>query len=46
MEPSPGALMLEIHKRTYCDEEGNSIPEKLREIETIIREIIVSCTNI
>ena len=40
------SIMLEIHKRTYCDEEGNSIPEKLRKIELIIREIIVECVDL
>ena len=40
------AIMLEIHKRTYCDEEGNSIPEKLREIEKAVRRIIVECVDI
>ncbi len=40
------AVMLEIHKRTYCDEEGNSIPEKLREIENAVHRIIVDCVNL
>lgn len=40
------AIMLEIHKRTYCDEEGNSIPEKLKRIETIVKNIIVDCIDI
>ena len=40
------AVMLEIHKRTYCDEDGNSIPEKLREIEKAVRQIIVDCVDI
>ena len=40
------AIMLEIHKRTYCDEEGNSIPEKLREIEKAVRRIIADCVEL
>ena len=40
------AVMLEIHKRTYCDEEGNSIPEKLRKLETTVRQIICDCVDL
>ena len=40
------SIMLEIHKRTYCDEEGNSIPEKLREIEKAVRQIIADCVDL
>ena len=40
------AVMLEIHKRTYCDEDGNSIPEKLRKLETTVRQIIVDCVEL
>lgn len=34
------AVMLEINKRTYCDREGRSIPEKLERIEGIVRRIL------
>ena len=40
------AIMLEIHKRTYCDAEGNSISEKLRKIELTVREIITGCVDL
>lgn len=40
------AIMLEIHKRTYCDEDGNSIPEKLRKLETTVRHIICDCVDL
>ncbi len=36
-------LMLEFNKRIYCDEGGNSIPEKLAVIREIIRQVIADC---
>ena len=40
------AIMLEIHKRTYCDEDENSISEKLRKIETTVRRLICDCVDL
>lgn len=40
------AVMLEIHKRTYCDEDGNSIPEKLKKLEMTVRQIICGCVEL
>ena len=40
------AIMLEFHKRTYCDQNGHSILEKLRKIEMIICQIIVDCVDL
>ena len=40
------AVMLEIHKRTYCDGEGRSVPEKLRGIELVIRQIVADCADL
>lgn len=40
------AIMLEFHKRTYCDQYGQSDPEKLRKLELIVRQIIVDCVDL
>ncbi len=40
------AIMLEFHKRTYCDRKGHPIPEKIKGIEEIIRQIIVDCVTL
>ena len=40
------AIMLEFHKRTYCDPNGRSIPEKLRKIEMVVRQIIADCVDL
>ena len=40
------AIMLEFHKRTYCDQHGRSIPEKLEKIEMTLRRIIVDCIDL
>ena len=36
-------IMLEIHKRMYCDENGRAIPEKLAEIAATIQNIVADC---
>ena len=38
--------MLEFNKRIYCDEDGNSIPEKLAVIRETIRQVIVDCVEL
>ena len=40
------AIMLEFHKRTYSDRNWQSIPEKLRYIEMVVRQIIVDCVDL
>ena len=40
------AIMLEFHKRTYCDQNGQPIPEKTKGIEEIVRQIIVDCVTL
>ena len=40
------AIMLEFHKRTYCDQNGQSVPEKLKKIEHIVRQIVVDCVDL
>ena len=39
------SIMLEIHKRTYCDGRGRSILEKLGVIREILRQVIVDCVD-
>ena len=36
-------IMLEIHKRKYCDQAGRSIPQKLEMIAETIRKILADC---
>jgi len=38
--------MLEFHKRTYCDQNGQPIPEKTKGIEEMVRQIIVDCVTL
>ncbi len=40
------AVMLEINKRTYCDKCEKPVPEKLRRIEKIIRQIVADCVTL
>jgi N-formylglutamate amidohydrolase len=40
------AIMLEFHKRTYCDQKGQPIPEKTKGIAEIIRQIVVDCVTL
>ena len=40
------AVMLEIHKRTYCTAEGRPIPEKLQAIAGTVRRIMTDCAAI
>jgi len=40
------SVMLEINKRIYCDQNGNSISKKLDEIQDIIRRIMPDCVEI
>ena len=36
-------IMLEIHRRAYCDENGKSIPEKLSLLQETVRRITEEC---
>jgi hypothetical protein len=45
-ETDLAGIMLEFHKRTYCDGEGRSVPEKLDVIRKIIRQVIVDCVEL
>ena len=38
-------IMLEHHKRIYCDEQGRPVPEKLARIREMIRKIITDWTE-
>ena len=40
------SIMLEFHKRTYCDENGNSVPRKLDEIRKILLQVIADCADL
>ena len=40
------AIMLEFHKRTYCDQLGQPIPVRLKSIEEIIHQILVDCVTL
>ena len=37
------AVMIELNRRIYCDEQGEFIPEKLEKILGIIQRIIEEC---
>jgi len=39
------SIMLEFHKRTYCDDRGRSVPKRLGVIREIIRQVIVDCVD-
>ena len=39
------AIMLEFHKRTYCDQKGQPIPERLKSLEKVIQQIIADCVS-
>ena len=39
-------IMLEFNKRVYCDEQGNSIPEKLAAIRNVIRQVLCDCVEL
>ena len=38
-------VMLEFHKRTYCDGEGKSVPERLGVIRRTIRRVVADCAG-
>ena len=40
------AIMLEFHKRTYCDQKGQPIPERMKGIEKMIRQILADCVTL
>ena len=39
------SIMLEFHKRTYCDDRGRFVPKRLGVIREIIRQVIVDCVD-
>jgi len=39
-------IMLEHHKRIYCDDQRRPIPEKIAQIRNIIRQIITDCVEL
>ena len=39
------SIMLEFHKRTYCDRPGRSVPEKLKAIRRVIWQVIAACLD-
>ena len=39
-------IMLEFNKRTYCDEAGKAIPEKLGKIRKILLQTVADCTDL
>lgn len=39
-------LMLEFHKRTYCDTQGRPVPEKLDRIRRIILQVMTDCADL
>lgn len=40
------AIMIELNRRTYCDEKNNSVPEKTEKIRKIMQRIIEECIGI
>ena len=40
------AVMIELNRRIYCDESGNSDPVKMNQIQEIMRKIIELSVNI
>ena len=40
------SVMLEFHKRTYCDGQGRPIPEKLGRIRRILLQVMADCVDL
>ena len=40
------SVMLEFHKRTYCDGNGKSIPGRLRVIRKLMEQVAVDCAEL
>ena len=39
-------VMLEFHKRTYCDDRGQPVPEKLGTLREIVQQVIADCADL